>query len=106
MWGAVGFGLLGLGLAVAGTRNLVPHAAGVLGLSVFVASVLVAGWFGLQARLEALAHRERLARYQMLVAVAAQLTSQPDEKLRELAAKGGPAGEAAAMVLEGRANKR
>jgi hypothetical protein len=38
----------------------------------------------------------------MLVIIAAQLKDQDDAVLERIVAKGGPAGEAATMVLEGR----
>ncbi|HET7598970.1 MAG TPA: hypothetical protein VFK09_01685 [Gemmatimonadales bacterium] len=106
MWGTVALGGLGLLVAIAGVRGLVRPRLGLLGVSEFLACVLVAGWFGLKARSRALLDRERAARYQMIVMLAAQLSRQSDAKLREIAGRGGPAGEAAALVLEGRAERR
>jgi hypothetical protein len=106
MWGFVTLAMLGLAAGAAGVRGLVPRATGLLGAIAFVACMTLAGWFGLRVRRQALTDRERAARYQMIVMLAAQLSKQSDEKLHEISGKGGPAGEAAALVLEGRAEKR
>jgi len=49
--------------------------------------------------------REREGYGAMLVMIAAQLKDQDDTVLERIVAKGGPAGEAAEMVLRGRREK-
>jgi hypothetical protein len=74
-------------------------------LGLFVASSLTAVWFGVKAHRRALADRETESGRSMLVAIAAQLGRQDDAALERIRAKGGPAGEAAGMILQGRAEK-
>ena len=63
-------------------------------------------WMGWRGHRQALADRERVGRTTMIMAIAAQLGRQDDAALERLAAKGGPAAEAAALLLAGRAEKR
>lgn len=56
-------------------------------------------WTGLHARREALAAREKASGGIMIVAIAAQLGRQDDATLERIQSKGGPAGEAAKMIL-------
>jgi hypothetical protein len=71
----------------------------------FVASSLTAVWFGIKAHRRALADRETESGRSMIVAIAAQLGRQDDGALERIKARGGPAGEAAGMILQGRAEK-
>jgi hypothetical protein len=53
-----------------------------------------------------LAAREAAARGQMIVMLAAKLRDEDGTKLQEMIRRGGPAGEAAALILQGRAERR
>lgn len=75
-------------------------------LGLFVASSLTAVWFGIKAHRRALEDREKESGRAMIVAIAAQLGRQDDAALERIKARGGPAGEAAGMILMGRAEKR
>lgn len=75
-------------------------------LGLFVASGLTAVWFGIKAHKRALEDREKESGRAMIVAIAAQLGRQDDAALERIKARGGPAGEAAGMILMGRAEKR
>jgi hypothetical protein len=106
MWAMVGLAAVALGAAIAGARGLLPRPVGVAGLALLLGCIVLAGYFGVRVRGQALADRERHARHAMMVMLAAQLNQQTDEKLRDIASKGGPAAEAAQLLLEGRAGRR
>lgn len=82
-------------------KTLVPPFMGL-----FVASALTALWIGAKAHKKALEDRERESGTAMILAIAVQLGKQDDASLEKIKAKGGPAGEAAGMILQGRAEKR
>ena len=71
----------------------------------FFTCVLLGALMGLQARRRLQEQRERESYGAMLVMIAAQIRDQADSVLERIVAKGGPAGEAAAMVLKGRREK-
>lgn len=98
--------LVALGVSVAAYRNQLPEALGMIGLAVFViclAMIVAIGW---ETRREMLAARESAARGQMIVMLAAKLRDEDAAKLQEMARRGGPAGEAASLILKGRAERR
>lgn len=106
MWAAAALGALGLAGAAAGARRLLPIPIGLLSGALFLVCLVLAGYYGLRVRGQVLADRERAARQSALVLLAAQLKGEDDGTLREIARRGGPAGEAAALLLEGRAARR
>jgi hypothetical protein len=106
MWLLAIIGLASLGVAWLAARGLVPATLGLLGLSVGVAAVLLSGWFGVRARQQALKDQEIVARRSMIVLLMAQLGHQDDTTLATIERKGGPAGEAARMILDGRAGRK
>ena len=75
-------------------------------IGLFVACALTTVWFGARTHRKALEDREKESGRAMIVAIAAQLGRQDDAALERIKAKGGPAGEAAGMILTGRAVKR
>jgi hypothetical protein len=90
---------------VAAAKSWIPPELGPVVLPLFVASALTAIWFGVKAHRRALADREIESGRAMIVAMAAQLGRQDDASLERIKARGGPAGEAAGMILQGRAEK-
>jgi membrane protein implicated in regulation of membrane protease activity len=92
----------GLGLAFGAARGWLPRATLPAALVLFVAAAVTAVWLGFKSHRQALADRERQGRLSMIVAIAAQLGKQNDATLERVAGKGGPAGEAARMILKGR----
>ena len=60
---------------------------------------------GLRGHRQVLLDRERASGQFMILAIAGQLGKQDDATLQAIAGKGGPAGEAARLILEGRAQK-
>jgi hypothetical protein len=102
MWLVTGGGILALAIAIAGARGNVPVAIGIAGGVLFAISILLAGVLGLKMHRQALADREMAARRSMIVMLAATLGKQDDAVLEGIKTQGGPAGEAAALILEGR----
>lgn len=86
-------------------KGWLPSALGPVFLPLFVASAITAAWIGLRTHKRALADREKESGRAMIVAIAAQLGRQDDAALERIRAKGGPAGEAAGLILQGRAEK-
>ena len=98
--------LVALAVSVAAFRDRLPESLGMVGLAVFViclAMIVAVGW---ETRRDMLAAREAAARGQMIVMLAAKLRDEDAAKLQEMARRGGPAGEAAALILKGRAERR
>ena len=102
MWVFGAIGLVALFVAFLGAKGVLPRLAGVFGIGVGAAMVTLSGWFGIRTRQQALRDQEIAARRSMLVMMAAQLGHQDDDTLAQIARKGGPAGEAARMILDGR----
>ena len=105
LWLVTGCGILALAIAIAGARGIVPVAIGIVGGVLFAISILLAGVLGLKMHRQALADREMVARRAMIVMLAATLGEQDDTALERITVQGGPAGEAAALILEGRLAK-
>lgn len=105
MWGLVALGLPGLFAAFLGARRVIPLPFGIAGGFTFFACALLGALVGLQARRQMQLQRERENYSTMLVILANQLRVQEDAVLQRIAGKGGPAGEAAEMVLQGRQEK-
>jgi hypothetical protein len=105
MWGLVAIGLPGLFAAFLGARRIIPLPLGIAGGFTFLTCALLGALVGLQARRQLQQQREKENRSSMLVILATQLRDQDDEVLQRIAGKGGPAGEAAEMVLQGRREK-
>src|SRR5262245_6365264 len=91
-----------LALAFLGLKQVVSREVGVLAITGFFACILMALLFGMRSRRLALEERSRSAAGSMLVMMAGMLNQEDDTTLGKIAAKGGPAGEAAAMLLERR----
>jgi len=102
MWGVVALGLPGLFVAFLGIRGSIPLPLGIAGGFAFVVCALLGALVGLQARRQLQLQREKENYSTMLIILASQLKIQDDAVLQRIAGKGGPAGEAAEMVLQGR----
>jgi hypothetical protein len=97
---------LALVVAVAAFRDLLPGALGFLGLGLFVLCLAMLVAIGWETRRDMLAAREAAARGQTIVMLAAKLRDEDAAVLQAMAGRGGPAGEAAALILKGRAERR
>ena len=105
MWVLGTIGLGALVVAFLAAKGVVPRMAGAFGVGIGAALVTLSAWFGFRARQQALQDQEIAARRSMLVMMAAQLGHQDDDTLARIAQKGGPAGGAARMILDGRRQK-
>lgn len=86
-------------------RDWLPRALALPFMGLFLASALAAVWAGSKAHQKALEDRDKESGRAMIIAIAVQLGKQDDASLEKIKAKGGPAGEAAGMILQGRAEK-
>jgi hypothetical protein len=102
MWILVALGIPLLALAAAGIRGLVAPPIGILGIIGFFVCLLLALLFGLWGRRAALEDRSQHAAGTMLIVMAGLLSKEDDATLERIADKGGPAGEAAALLLQKR----
>ena len=85
--------------AFASLKNWLPRE--LLGsILMLLAAIFVSAiWAGLRHRQELLAQREQASGGVMIVAIAAQLGRQDDATLERIQSQGGPAGEAAGLIL-------
>ena len=105
MWGLVALGLPGLFAAFLGALRIIPLPLGAAGGFTFLTCALLGAFVGLQARRQMQLQRDRESYSTMLIIIANQLRVQDDVVLQRIAGRGGPAGEAAEMVLKGRREK-
>jgi hypothetical protein len=100
-----GVAVLALGGAILGLRGRLPTILGLFcGLVLLVAAALAA-LFGLQAHRQLRTDTAKQERLQSILLVAAQLGRQDDAALRRMATQAGLAGDAARMILQGRAER-
>jgi hypothetical protein len=105
-WVVLALGLVVLGLIVMSIKGILPRETLGSLLLIFLALMAGATLLGLKSQRQALADGERESRGAMIILIAAELGRQDDETLGRIAARGGPASEAAAMVLAARRNPR
>ena len=105
MWILAVIGLGSLGVSWLAARGSLPRTLGIFGFSIGTAAVMLSAWFGIRARQQALRDQEIAARRSLIVMLAAQLGHQDDETLAGIVRKGGPAGEAAKLILTGRSER-
>ncbi len=106
MWLLAAVAVLSYAVGFAGVRGAVPRFAGLVGLSLGVAATVVAFFFGRRAHSRALTDQEISSRRTMIVLLTAELGSKDDETLQSIARRGGPAGEAATLILKGRRERQ
>lgn len=106
MWVLLAVGAVNLMVAFRGIRGGLPRASGVIAAVAFLLCIVAAGWLGLKGARRGLEDREMQSRRDMIILLAVQLGKQDDDTLERIAGKGGPAGEAATMILNGRKEKR
>ena len=105
-WVVLLLGLVVLGTSWMAVRGMLPRESLGSLLTIFFALMTGAALLGAKCRRQAVADRERESRSAMIILIAAQLGRQDDGTLSRIAGKGGPAGEAAAMVLAARREPR
>jgi len=106
MWLTVAVALLPLAFIMAGLKGWVPRETALGAIPVLFGCLGFASWMGWRAHQQALADRERAGSQAMILVIAAQLKTQDEPTLQRMAAKKGPAGEAASWILQGRREKR
>jgi hypothetical protein len=102
---ALGLCLVSAAIAFGGMKGWLPPPIGLAFRPLALATAILSVWLGTKAHRRALADREMEGARAMIVVIAAQLGKQPDETLERIRVKGGPAGEAAGMILQGRREK-
>jgi hypothetical protein len=106
MWLSVILGGAGFVVGIIAVRGGIAPSLGTLGFATGVGALVLAAWFGLQVRARTLADREREASGTLTVLLAAQLRDRDEATLEQMVRRGGPAGEAARLILEGRKERR
>ena len=96
---------LSLALAVAGFRHVVPEEFALIGLALFVAFLVLIALLAWQTRQKVLAQREAAEHGQMIVILAAKLKDVETGMLEQMVRRGGQVGEAARLILQGRAER-
>jgi hypothetical protein len=97
---------LALAVAIAGFRDVLPRVFALLGLAMFAACLVLVAMVGWRTRQEMLVLREAAARGQAIVLLAARLRDEDGATLEAMARRGGTAGEAATLILQGRAERQ
>ena len=101
MWLCFAVGLLNLWTAVRSARS--GHAsAGGTALVLFFVCLAAGAWFGWRRAVLIRAAQEQQSRGDAILLLVAELGRHEDTTLERIARQGGPAGEAAAMVIQGR----
>ena len=87
---------------IQGARGVLPHQVGLLSGITSALALFVGGYYGWKGAQIRIAERNKKADAIALITVAAFLKDKSEEELEKAAAKGGPVGEAARLVLERR----
>jgi preprotein translocase subunit SecG len=104
MWATTAVGALMLFAAYAGTKGIVSRSTATAAL--FLAGALLVLYLAAKARSQAIADRERESGQAMIVVIAAELARQDDPTLERIVTRGGPAADAARLILAGRRKAR
>jgi hypothetical protein len=99
-------GIAALAVAVGGFRGWLPGEFAWLGMAGFVTCLALVAVVGWRTRQEMLALRDEAARAQMIVMLASRIRDEPEAVLDQMIRSGGPAGEAADLILKGREERR
>ena len=102
LWLFTGAGLLCFWPIFEGARGRIPPTMGLLSGGIAVLCFMTGAWFGWKGAKLRIAERERKADAVALIMMAATLKDREESELRAVIAKGGPAAEAARLVLERR----
>ena len=102
MWFFVFLGVMMLIPALRGVSRRADPIVAMFSVAGFLGCLLLAAMLGAASRRKAIEQRQQQAVGAALVLMATMLNKETDESLEALAGKGGPAGEAAALLLESR----
>lgn len=103
LWLFTVVGASAIGLAFV-EHEMMPPGMGIAASLAGIFAILIGGYFGWKGAQIRIAEREKKADAVALITLAAFLKDRSEEELTATAAKGGPAGEAAALILERRKN--
>ena len=98
--------LLGVIITVQAMRGSIERFMAPIGAADALACVLLAAWLGWRSHRRAVEDREMQSRRSMIIMLVVQLGRLDTPQLEQIATKGGPAAEAAAMILKGRKEKQ
>jgi preprotein translocase subunit SecG len=106
MWATTAVGALMLFAAYAGTKGIVSRSTAIAALFLAGACLVLVLYLAAKARSQAIADRERESGQAMIVVIAAELARQDDPTLERIVTRGGPAADAARLILAGRRKAR
>ena len=104
LWIFTGVGLVCFWPAIQGARGRIDPSTGLMSAAVGVAALFLGAWYGWKGAQIRIAERSKKADAIALITIAAMLKDRSEEELKAMVAKKGPAGEAAALILERRRN--
>lgn len=104
LWIFTGVGLFLFWPAVMGAQGKIDPGTGLMSAAVGVAALFLGAWYGWKGAQIRIAERNKKADAIALITIAAMLKDRSEEELTAMVAKKGPAGEAAALILERRRN--
>ena len=102
LWIFTGVGIFFFWPAYQGARGFIPASFGMMSGSVAVLCLFTGAYFGWKGAQIRIAERERKAEAIALVTIAAVLKDRDEAELAAVVAKGGPAAEAARLILQRR----
>ncbi|HKV75989.1 MAG TPA: hypothetical protein VJN95_15830 [Gemmatimonadales bacterium] len=106
MWLLFIVGLVNLAVAVRGLLHGANNLGGVFALAVFFVCIGGGAWLGFLGGRALRQARDQESRTDAILLLVSELGRQDDDTLNRIARQGGPAAEAARLVLQGRAEKR
>ena len=104
MWLLAVLGLLNLWIALDNARTG-SSSSGLTALVIFFVCISAGGWLGLARARQLRLARDHQSRRDAILLLVAELSRHDDNTLAGIARHGGPAGEAAVIVLQGRREK-
>src|SRR5688572_11643918 len=104
LWIFTGVGLFCFWPAFMGVQGKLDPSTGLMSAAVGVAALFMGAWYGWKGAQIRIADRNKKADAIALITIAAMLKDRSEEELTAMVAKKGPAGEAAALILERRRN--
>ena len=102
LWLFTGAGLLCFWPIFEGARGHIPPSMGLLSGGIAVLCFMTGAYFGWKGAKLRIAEREKKADAVALIMMAATLKDREESELRAVIAKGGPAADAARLILERR----
>jgi hypothetical protein len=102
MWLLFMIGMVNLVVAMRGLRREGGAQAGIAGLLIFFICIAIGGWLGLLGARIMRQARDQQSRTDAILLLVSELGRHDEVTLNRIGRQGGPAGEAALLVLQGR----